>query len=152
MATGRWDFLADQKPRTLQAFVLDQVADALAAELRAFPPTPEWLDEAARARAAAVLARPDLPPAGTLRVACALAREELLRDFERIDRFLRSEDRRAVLPTPLEEDTALFLSSWLVEAALSFREHAQGRFSRADLVALLERVEDRVLDGFRFRL
>jgi len=39
-----------------------------------------------------------------------------------------------------------------VDAALAFQELAQGKFARSDLVALLEKIEDRLLQGHRFRL
>ena len=70
---GRWDFLADHKPQELKDYVLDQVADRLAEELRAYPPSiEEWLDDAARGRFQRALARSSQPGSETLRVACDL--------------------------------------------------------------------------------
>jgi hypothetical protein len=149
---GRWDFLAGHKAQELKDWVLDQVADRLAAELRAFPPPLEWIDLSLQRRYRDVLARPSIPEARTLRVACELSRREMLRDFELIDAFWRSGAFREHLPTELEEATARFVSGWLVDAALEFQEAAQGKFSRRELVGLVERVEDRLLPGDRFRL
>ncbi len=150
---GRWDFLADHKPQELKEYVLGQVADRLAADLRAWPPAvDEWLDESARQRFRAALVRPSAPGLPTLQVACEVARREMLREYELIDRFWRSGAHRELLPDDLEETTAHFVTRYLVDAALAFQELAQGKFTRKDLVALLEKVEDRLLQGNRFRL
>jgi hypothetical protein len=149
---GRWDFLEDRKPQELKDYVLDQVADKLTEELRAFPPQVEWTDEASRRRYQEVTERTTAPELDTLRVACELARRDLLRDHELIDRYWRSGSYRELLPTDLEERTAQFVTRWLVDAALEFQERAQGKFNRRDLVALVERIEDRLLAGNSFRL
>jgi hypothetical protein len=150
---GRWDHLADQKPQALREKVLDLVADELTRDLRAWPPlTLEWLDERLHARFEPVLSRPGRPELDTLRVGCELARLELLREVERIDAFWRGPQLRALLPTPLEEETAQFLVRFLVESALELQDVTQSRYKRSDLVALMERIEDRLLRGFRLRL
>jgi len=150
---GRWDYLIDREPQELKDYVLDRVAERLAADLRAWPPTvDEWLDEAARQRFRAAIERPSAPGRPTLRVACEIARRELLRDYDLIDRFWRSGAHRELLPDELEETTAHFVTRYLVDAALAFQELAKGKFARRDLVALLEKVEDGLLQGHRFRL
>jgi hypothetical protein len=150
---GRWDHLVDKKPQELKDYVLDQVADRVAGELRAWPPrVDEWLDEPARRRFRAAIDRPSAPGAATLRVACEMARRELLRDYDLIDRFWRSGAHRELLSDELEETTAHFVTQYLVDAALAFQELGQGKFARRDLVGLLEKVEDRLLQGHRFRL
>lgn len=150
---SRWERILDQKPQELKDYVLDQVADRLAEDLRAFPPPiEEWLDEALKARYARALERPGAPAHDTLRVACALAREEMLRGYELIDRFCRGPEYRRLLPDPLEEETAHFVTRYLVDGALAFQEFAQGKFRRADLARLMEKVEDRLLRGRRLRL
>ena len=150
---GRWDHLVDRKPQELKDYVLDQVADRIAAELRAWPPAvDEWLDEAARGRFRAAIERPSSPGVGTLRVGCELARREILREYDLIDAFWRSGSYRALLPDETEETTAHFVTQYLVDAALGFHEMAQGKFARRELVTLLEKVEDRLLQGHRFRL
>lgn len=150
---SRWERILDQKPQELRDYVLDKVADQLAEDVRNFPPPiEEWLDEALRDRYARVLARGGRPELETYRVACELAREEMLREYERIDAFCRSPDYRRLLPNELEEQTAHFLTRYLVDGALAFQEYADGKFRRADLVALMEKIEDRLLRGYRLRI
>jgi hypothetical protein len=150
---GRWDQFADQKPVSVRDKVMDLVADELTRELRQWPPPAmEWLDEALHARFEPVLARDGRPELDTLRVGCELARLELLREFERVDQFWRSPQKSELLVTALEEETAQFLVRYLVESALELQEAAQHRFRRAELAPLIERIEERLLRGFRLRL
>ena len=149
----RWDHILDRKPQELRDYVLGKVADQLVDDLRRFPPRiEEWLDDALEARYANVLSRLGRPELDTYRVACELAREEMLREYELIDRFCRSDDYRRLLPNELEQQTAHFITRYLVDSALAFQEHAQGKFRRRDLVTLMEKVEDRLLRGYRLRL
>lgn len=153
MATGRWDHLADRKPLELKDYVLEQVADELARDLRAFPPVlDEWTDPAEQARFREAIEREGKPPLETYRVACEIARLELLREFEAIDAFFRGDAHRALLPNGLEERTAHLVTRYLVESSLAFQEWAKGKFGRLDLVRLVEKVEDRLLRGYRLRL
>ena len=152
MATGRWDFLAEQKPQRLQEYVLDRVADRLAEELRAFPPALDWEDQREQDRFRDVLAQPGPLARDTLRVGLELARLELLREVEAIDAFLRSPQAPALLPTPLEEQRALFVARWLTESLLEFKEFARGKFGRGDLVTLVGLLEERLVPGFGLRL
>ena len=150
---GRWDRILDQKPQDLRDYVLDKVAEQLADDLRNFPPPiEEWLDEGLEARYAGVVARPGKPELETYRVAVELAREEMLREYERIDAFCRSPEYRRLLPNPLEEQSAHFMTRYLVDSALAFQEATQEKFRRKDLVTLMEKVEERLLRGYRLRL
>ena len=150
---SRWEHILEQKPRELRDYVLDQVADQLASDLRNFPPPiEEWLDEGLKARYAKVMTRLGRPELDTYRVACELAREEMLREYELIDRFCRSDEFRRLLPSELEEQTAHFLTRYLVDSALAFQEHTQGKFKRRDLITLMEKIEDRLLRGYRLRI
>ena len=150
---SRWDHILDRKPQELRDYVLDKVADQLVDDLRRFPPRiEEWLDDALEARYANVLSRLGRPELDTYRVACELAREEMLREYELIDRFCRSDEYRRLLPNELEQQTAHFITRYLVDSALAFQEHAQGKFRRRDLVTLMEKVEERLLRGYRLRL
>jgi hypothetical protein len=149
----RWDHILDRKPQEIRDYVLDKVADQLVDDLRRFPPRiQEWLDAALEARYANVLSRLGRPELDTYRVACELAREEMLREYELIDRFCRSDEYRRLLPSELEQQTAHFITRYLVDSALAFQEHAQGKFRRRDLVTLMEKVERRLLRGYRLRL
>ena len=150
---GRWDHLVDRKPQELKDFVLDQVAGQLTEDLRNFPPSiEEWMDETLHERYRDVLARVTRPELETFRVACELARRELLRDYELIDRFCRSADFTRLAPTALEQQTVHFVTRYLVDSALAFQEFAKGKFKRLELVPLIEKVEDRLLRGYRLRL
>lgn len=150
---GRWDHIFDGKPRALKDYVLDQVADQLAKDLRDFPPPiDEWLDDSLRERYRDVLARLTRPELDTFRVACELARRELLRDYELIDRFCRGPELSRLAPTALEQQTVHFITRYLVDSALAFQEFAQGKFKRLELVGLIEKLEDRLLRGHRLRL
>ena len=150
---SRWERILDQKPQELRDFVLDKVADQLADDLRNYPPPiEEWLDETLKARYARALARVGKPELETYRVACELAREEMLHEYELIDLFCRSPEYARLLPNELEEQSAHFMTRYLVDAALAFQEFAQGKFRRRELVTLMEKVEDRLLLGYRLRL
>jgi hypothetical protein len=150
---SRWERILEQKPRELKDYVLDQVAAQLVQDLRDFPPRiEEWLDAALQARYASVLSRAGRPELETYRVACEMAREEMLREYELIDRFCRSADYQRLLPGELEQQTAHFITRYLVDSALAFQEYAQGKFNRRDLVTLMEKVEDGLLRGYRLRL
>ncbi|TMA25907.1 MAG: hypothetical protein E6J78_15760 [Deltaproteobacteria bacterium] len=150
---SRWERVLEQKPQELKDYVLDQVADALSEDLRNFPPPiEEWLDEALKARYAKVLARMGRPELETYRVALEMAREEMLREYELIDRFCRSSEYRRLLPNELEEQTAHFITRYLVDSGLAFQEFAKGKFNRRDLLTLMEKIEERLLRGYRLRL
>jgi len=150
---GRWDHILDQKPQEIRDYVLDKVAGQLVEDLRNFPPRiEEWLDAALEARYAQVLSRLGRPELDTYRVACELARQEMLREYELIDRFCRSDEYRRLLPNSLEEQSAHFVTRYLVDSALAFQEFAQGKFKRRDLVTLIEKVEERLLRGYRLRI
>jgi hypothetical protein len=150
---SRWERILDQKPQELKDYVLDQIADALTEDLRNFPPRiEEWLDENFQSRYARVLSRVDKPELETFRVALAMAREEMLREYELIDRFCRSPEFGKLLPNELEQQTAHFITRYLVDSALAFQEFAEGKFKRRELAALMEKIEDRLLRGYRLRL
>ena len=153
MSSSRWERILEQKPQELRDFVLDKVADQLAEDVRNFPPPiDEWLDEGLQSRYRKVLARLGRPELDTYRVACELAREEMLHEYELIDRFCRSEEYRRLLPNEIEEQTAHFLTRYLVDSALAFQEYTQDKFKRRDLVTLMEKIEDRLLRGYRLRI
>ena len=150
---GRWDHFAEAKPKELRDYVLDQVADLLSKDLRDFPPPiDEWLEDTLKARYARVVTRLTRPELDTYRVACELAREELLREYELIDRFCRSPEYKRLLPDELEEQTAHFITRYLVDSALAFQEVGKDKFRRKDLVLLMEKIEERLLRGYRLRL
>ncbi len=150
---SRWERILDQKPQEMKDYVLDKVAEQLTEDLRNFPPPiEEWLDEGLKARYQKVLARLGRPELDTYRVACELAREEMLHEYELIDRFCRSDEYRRLLPNELEEQSAHFMTRYLVDNALQFQEVTQEKFKRRDLVTLMEKIEDQLLRGYRLRI
>lgn len=142
MRDRRWDFLYDRQKQPVKAYVLERFAEELARELRAWPPPfVEWVSEELRRRWSAGAAEP--PRDDVLRFALELARLDLAREFEEIERRLAAERHRLHGAT---EEAALHLLVRLVtEKCLGLKEHAAGaRLRREDLVAMLGDVERRL--------
>jgi hypothetical protein len=138
----RWDFLYDRQKQPVKAYVLGRFAEELARELAAWPPPfVEWVSDELRARwAAGAEAR---PREDVVRFALELARLDLLREFEEIDRRLGAESHR--LQTPAEEASLHLLVRLVTEKCLGLKEHAEGaRLRREDLAAMLDDVERRL--------
>jgi hypothetical protein len=138
----RWDFLYDRQRQPVKAYVLERFAEELAAELAAWPPPfLEWVSEELRLRYAAGAA--ERPRDDVVRFALEVARLDLLREFEEIDRRLRAEAHR--LHSPAEEAALHLLVRLLTERCLGLKEHAESmRLSRADLAGALVDVERRL--------
>jgi hypothetical protein len=141
----RWDFLYDRERRPVKEWLLQRFAEALAAEIAAWPPP--WDDAVPQellARHAAGRAAP-LSEAG-VRFALALARLELGRDFQRIERLVAEE---APLRWRGDGETAAghLLARLATERCLELKEQAEGaRVTRGELASALEQVE-RLLYG-----
>ncbi len=142
MRDRRWDFLYDRQRQPVKAYVLERLAEELAAELGAWPPPfVEWVSEELRARWSAGAA--ERPREDVVRFALELSRLDLLREFEEIDRRLATEAHR--LQTPAEKAALHLLVRLLTERCLGFKEHAESmRISREDLTACLVDVERRL--------
>jgi hypothetical protein len=138
----RWDFLYDRQKQPVRAYVLERFAEEVAAELQAWPPPfVEWVSDELRARWAAGAA--ERPRDDVLRFALELARLDLLRDFEGVERRLREDSHR--LQTAAEEAAVHLLVRLLTERCLALKEHADRmRLGREDLVASLDLVERRL--------
>jgi hypothetical protein len=138
----RWDFLYDRQRQPVKAYVLGRFAEELARELAAWPPPfVEWVSEELRARWAAGAEAP--PREDVLRFALELARLDLLREFEEIERRLAAESHR--LQTPAEEAALHLLVRLVTEKCLGLKEHAHGaRIRREELAAALGDVERRL--------
>jgi hypothetical protein len=138
----RWDFLYDRQRRPVKAYVLERFAEELAAELAAWPPPfLEWVSEELRRRwAAGAAAR---PRDDVVRLSLEIARLDLRREFEEIERRLRDDAHR--LQTPAEEAALHLLVRLLTEKCLGLKEYAGSmRLSRDDLAASLVEVERRL--------
>jgi hypothetical protein len=138
----RWDFLYDRERQPVKAWVLGRFAEELARELQGWPPPfVEWVSEELRARWAAGAA--ERPRDDVVRFALELARLDLLREFEEIDRRLGAEAHR--LQTPAEEAAVHLLVRLVTEKCLGLKEHAEAaRIRREDLAAMLDDVERRL--------
>jgi hypothetical protein len=138
----RFDHLYERQKQPVKAFILDRFAGELADELQAWPPPfVEWVSEELRARWASGAA--ERPREDVLRFALELARLDLLREFEEIDRRLARESHR--LQSPAEEAALHLLVRLITEKCLGLKEYADGaRIGREDLAAMLDQVERRL--------
>ena len=142
MRDRRWDFLYDRQKQPVKAYVLGRFAEELARELAAWPPPfVDWVSDELRARWAAGAEAP--PRDDVVRFALELARLDLLREFEEIDRRLAAESHR--LQSPAEEAALHLLVRLVTEKCLGLKEYAEGaRLRREDLAAMLDDVERRL--------
>ena len=142
MRDRRWDFLYDRQRQPVKAYVLARFAEELAAELRAWPPPfVDWVPEELRARWAA--GAEERPRDDVMRFALELARLDLLREFDEIERRLRAGAHR--LQTPAEEAALHLLVRLVTEKCLGLKEHAEAtRIRREDLAGMLDEVERRL--------
>ena len=141
MRDRRWDFLYDREKEPVRAWIVARFAEHLAEELAAWPPPfVEWVSDALRARWAAGLSH--RPSDAAVRLALELARLDLARDYDEIDRRMGSDGGGA---TPEERAAVHLLATFLAEKCLGLKEDAAGaRLTRADLVACLDEVERRL--------
>lgn len=140
MRDRRWDFLYDRQKQPVKAYVLERFAEEVAAELAAWPPPfVEWVSEELRVRWAA--GAEERPRDEVVRLALEIARLDLLREFEELERRLR-EHR---LQSAAEEAALHLLVRLLTEKCLALKEHAEKmKLSRQDLAASLLDVERRL--------
>jgi hypothetical protein len=138
----RWDFLYDRQRQPVKAYVLGRFAEELASELSRWPPPfVEWVSDELRARWAAGAAEP--PRDDVVRFALELARLDLLRDWDGVERRLREDAHR--LQTPAEEAAVHLLVRLLTERCLGLKEHADRmRLTREELASSLSDVERRL--------
>jgi len=135
----RFDHLYDRRKQPVKAFILERFAGELAGELAAWPPPfVEWVSEELRARWSAGAA--GQPREDVLRFSLEIARLDLLRDFDEIERRLAREGYR--LQSPAEEAALHLLVRLVTEQCLGLKEYADGaRIRREDLAAMLDQVE-----------
>jgi hypothetical protein len=138
----RWDFLYDREKQPVKGYVLDRFAGELAGELEAWPPASlEWSSEELRARWGAGAA--ERPREDVLRFALEIARLDLVRDFEGVERHLAADAHR--LHTPAEAAALHLLVQLVTEKCLGLKEYAEAaRIRREDLAAMLHEVERRL--------
>jgi hypothetical protein len=138
----RFDHLYERQRQPVKAYLLERFAEVLADELAAWPPpVVGWLSEELRARWAEGAAAP--PREDVLRLALEIARLDLAREFEELERRLEREAHR--LHTSAEHAALHLLVRLVTEECLALKEHAEGaRIQRPDLVAVLDLVERRL--------
>jgi hypothetical protein len=138
----RWDFLYDRQRQPVKAYVLERFAEELAAELAAWPPPfLEWVSDELRARYAAGAA--ERPRDDVLRFALEIARLDLLREWDDVERRLAEDAHR--LKSAAEEAALHLLVRLLTERCLGLKEHASSMsLSRQDLAGALVDVERRL--------
>jgi hypothetical protein len=138
----RWDFLYDRRRQPVKEYVLERFAEELAAELSRWPPPfAEWVPDELRARWAAGAA--ERPRDDVLRFSLEIARLDLLRELEEIERRLREDAHR--LQSPAEEAALHLVVRLVTERCLGLKEHADRmRLSREDLAGSLQLVERRL--------
>ena len=142
MRDRRWDFLYERQRQPVKEYVLARFAEELARELERWPPPfVEWVSEELRTRWAAGAA--ERPREDVLRFALEIARLDLLREFDEIDRRLASDAHR--LQGRAEEAALHLLVRLVTEKCLGLKEHAEAaRIRREDLAATLDDVERRL--------
>jgi hypothetical protein len=139
----RYDWLYERQKQPIKQYLLERFASDLAGELAAWPPADlEWESEALKARWQAGAARP--PGELVIRYALTLARLDLRREWEEIDRRLQGE-ADGWWRTPEERAAGQLLVRLLTERCLWLKEEASGaRLTREDLCGALELVERRM--------
>ncbi len=143
MRDRRWDFLYDRRSQPVKEFILERFAEQLAKDLSVWPPpVAEWVSEELRRRWAAGLS--ERPGDEALRLALELARLDLVRETEVMDRLMESEAPRR-WRTPAEEAAGHLLVGFVTEMCLSLKEWAEGaRLTRADLARAVRLAEERL--------
>ena len=139
MRDRRFDHLYEKSRQPVKEWVLERFAEALAEELREWPPANlAWSSEAERARwEAATAAR---PREEVVRLALEMARLDLRREFDEAEALLARRAPR--LRGGIEEAAARLLSRTASEACLELAERADRmRLSREELIAALHAVE-----------
>lgn len=142
MRDRRWDFLYDRQRQPVKGWVLEKFAEELAAELGSWPPPLlEWGSEELRVRYGAGAAK--RPRDDVLRFALEIARLDLLREFEEIERRLGADAHR--LQSSAEHAALHLLVRLVTERCLELKERAEAmRLSREDLAGALAGVERRM--------
>jgi hypothetical protein len=139
----RHDWLYERQKQPIKQYLLERFAAELAAELAAWPPPDlEWETEALRRRWQAGVEQ--RPAELVVRYAIELARLDLRRQWEEIDRRMQGE-ADGWWRTPEEKAAGQLLVRLLTERCLWLKEEASGaRLSRDDLCAALDQVEQKL--------
>jgi hypothetical protein len=139
----RFDFLYDRQKQPVRTYVLERFAEELARELSDWPPPfVEWVSDELRARWAAGMA--EKPPQRVVRLALALSKLDLAREFEEEERLLEREGPQA-WQTEAERAAGHLLVRYVTERCLGLKEYADPmRLTRPELIGALELVEKKL--------
>lgn len=139
----RFDWLYERQKQPVKAWILERFAEELAGELAAWPPPfVDWVSDELRRRYEAGTAAP--PRDDVLRFALELARLDLRREYEEVERRIGAEGSRR-WQTPAEAAAGHLLLLLVTEKCLALKEYAEGaRLTREDLASSLDLVERRL--------
>jgi len=139
----RYDWLHERQKQPIKQYLLERFAAELAEEVAAWPPPElEWASESLRRRWQAGAEKPPGPQ--VIRYAIQLARLDLRREWEEIDRRMQGE-ADGWWRTPEERSAGQLLVKLLTERCLLLKERASGaRLDRDDLCGALDLVEKRL--------
>lgn len=136
---GRWDYLYELQPRAAIDVLLDEAAKAFAEDLQQWPPPLEAIEPSLLH-----VIRGPRPHRLAYTEAFRLARLDLEHEYDAIEQWQQEGWRGAQL-TESERDAATFLWRYLSERAFDLNEALQSRLRRRELVALIDRIERRLL-------
>ena len=143
MRDKRYDWLYERQKQPVKQYLVERFAGELADEVAAWPPADlEWETEASRRRWQA--GAEQHPGELVIRYALELARLDLRREWDEIDRRMRGE-ADAWWKSPEEKSAGMLLVKLLTERCLWLKEEASGaRLTRDDLCGALTLVERRL--------
>lgn len=143
MRDKRYDWLYERQKQPIKRYLLERFAGDVADELAAWPPGDlEWESEASRRRWQSGAERH--PGELVIRYALELARLDLRREWDEIDRRMRGE-ADGWWRSPEEKSAGMLLVKLLTERCLWLKEEASGaRLTRDDLCGALALVEKRL--------
>ena len=133
----------ERRPQPAKAFILERFADELCDELRTWPPPfVEWVSDELRRRYAAGME--EKPRDDVVHFALEVAKLDLSRDFEAIDRLMGAEAARH-WRSLAEAAAGHLLTRFVTEKCLALKEQAEGAaITRKDLVELVGAVEHKL--------
>lgn len=143
MRDKRYDWLYERQKQPIKRYLLERFAQELAAEIEGWPPPGlEWESEALRRRWQAGAATP--PGELVIRYALQIARLDLERAWDEIDRRLRGE-ADGWWTSPEERSAGQLLVKLITERCLWLKERAsRARLTRADLCGAIGLVEEKL--------
>lgn len=139
---SRWDLILDQKPIPVARYLLAEAAKLFAKDLERWPPELDANDAAAARQLSDLLEKNPLGPSpAAWEQAFRLTRWDLERAEDAIDDYFRNQRWTEAGLSVQEKPMLLFLSRWVLEQLLAFREATHGRVNRSDLIEVLTQTQ-----------